>query len=73
MGLFNHKLTAQYVDASLAYDLPIRYEIEQKNDYLDILHALTGYVSTQQAQSDLDDYFAEFSGFMQGKTIRLMP
>ncbi|CAB1221474.1 type VI secretion system baseplate subunit TssG [Acinetobacter bouvetii] len=67
LGLFNHKLTAQYVDASLAYDLPIRYEIEQKNDYLDILHALTGYVSTQQAQSDLDDYFAEFSGFMQGQ------
>lgn len=67
LGLFNHKLTAQYVDASLNYNLPVRYEIEQENDYLDILHALNGYVSSQQDQSELDDYFAEFSGLMQGQ------
>lgn len=67
MGLFNHKLTAQYVDASLTYHLPIRYEIEKENDYLNILHALNGYVSSQQDQSELDDYFAEFSGLMQGQ------
>ncbi|MFH7766975.1 type VI secretion system baseplate subunit TssG [Acinetobacter sp. BSP-28] len=67
LGLFNHKLTAQYVDASLAYHLPLRYEIEQENDYLDILHALNGYVSLQQDQAELDDYFAEFSGLMQGQ------
>jgi type VI secretion system protein ImpH len=67
LGLFNHKLTAQYVDASLAYYLPIRYEIERENDYLDILHALNGYVRTQQNQPELEDYFAEFSGLMQGQ------
>ena len=67
LGLFNHKLTAQYVDASLTYHLPIRYEIEVENDYLDILHALNGYVSSQQEQAELDDYFAEFSGLMQGQ------
>ena len=67
LGLFNHKLTAQYVDASLTYHLPVRYEIEKENDYLDILHALNGYVSSQQDQCELDDYFAEFSGLMQGQ------
>jgi type VI secretion system protein ImpH len=67
LSLFNHKLTAQYVDASLAYYLPVRYEIEKENDYLEILHALNGYVRTQQEQSELDDYFAEFSGLMQGQ------
>lgn len=67
LGLFNHKLTAQYVDASLNYHLPIRYEIETENEYLDILHALNGYVRTQQDQTELDDYFAEFSGLMQGQ------
>lgn len=67
LGLFNHKLTAQYVDASLAYHLPVRYEIEQENHYLDILHALNGYVSSQHDQPQLDDYFAEFSGLMQGQ------
>ncbi|MEZ2903496.1 type VI secretion system baseplate subunit TssG [Acinetobacter terrestris] len=67
LGLFNHKLTALYVDASLTYHLPVRYEIETENDYLDILHALNGYISSQQDQSELDDYFAEFSGLMQGQ------
>ncbi|WP_180012030.1 MULTISPECIES: type VI secretion system baseplate subunit TssG [unclassified Acinetobacter] len=67
LGLFNHKLTAHYVDASLNYHLPIRYEIEQDNHYLDILHALNGYIRSQHDQPDLDDYFAEFSGLMQGQ------
>ncbi|WP_111893505.1 type VI secretion system baseplate subunit TssG [Acinetobacter sp. MB5] len=67
LDLFNHSLTAQYVDASLAYNLPVRYEIEQKNDYLDILHALNGYVRDQHQQSELDEYFAEFAGLMQGQ------
>ncbi|AOA58837.1 type VI secretion system baseplate subunit TssG [Acinetobacter larvae] len=67
MGLFNHKLTAQYVDASLAYNLPIRYEIEAENHYLNILHALNGYISSQHQQVELDDYFAEFAGLMQGQ------
>ena len=67
LGLFNHKLTAHYVDASLNYHLPIRYEIEQDNHYLDILHALSGYIKSQHAQPELDDYFAEFSGLMQGQ------
>ena len=67
LGLFNHQLTAKYVDATLAYHLPIRYEIEHKNDYLDILHALSGYSRTHHEQPDLDEYFAEFSGFMQGQ------
>lgn len=67
LSLFNHKLTAQYVDSSLAYNLPIRYEIEQENQYLDIIHALNGYISTQHEQPELDDYFAEFAGLMQGQ------
>lgn len=67
LGLFNHKLTAQFVDASLCYNLPVRYEIEKENNYLDILHALNGYIRTQHEQDDLDDYFAEFSGLMQGQ------
>ncbi len=67
LGLFNHKLTAKYVDASLAYNLAVRYEIEPDNQYLDILHALNGYVRSQHEQHDLADYFAEFSGFMQGQ------
>ncbi|MBJ8433014.1 type VI secretion system baseplate subunit TssG [Acinetobacter pittii] len=67
LSLFNHKLTAQYVESSITYNLPIRYEIEHKNDYLDILHALNGYVRSQHQQADLDEYFAEFSGLMQGQ------
>lgn len=67
LGLFNHKLTAQFVDASLSYNLPIRYEIDKENSYLEILHALSGYIGTQHQQRDLDDYFAEFSGLMQGQ------
>lgn len=68
VGLFNHKLTAQYIDASIAYDLPIRYEVESENHYLNIVHALSGYISNQHQQFDLEDYFAEFSGLMQGQT-----
>lgn len=67
LNLFNHKLSAQYVDASLAYNLAVRYEIESENYYLDILHALNGYVQSQQQQPDLSEYFAEFSGLMQGQ------
>ena len=67
LGLFNHKLTAQYVDACVAYNLPVRYEIENQNDYLNILHALNGYISEQHQQVELDDYFAEFAGLMQGQ------
>lgn len=67
LGLFNHKLTTQYIDACLNYHLPVRYEIEQDNYYLKILHALTGYVTEQQDQQHIDDYFAEFSGLMQGQ------
>ena len=67
LGLFNHKLTAQFVEASLSYNLPVRYEVEKENNYLEILHALNGYIRTQHQQSDLDDYFAEFSGLMQGQ------
>lgn len=68
LNLFGHKLTAQYVDASINYALPIRYEIDNENSYLDILHSLSGYVKTQHEQPELDDYFAEFSGLMQGQT-----
>ncbi len=39
LSLFNHKLTSRYVESSITYHLPVRYEIENKNDYLDILHA----------------------------------
>lgn len=67
MGLFNHKLIAQYVDASLVYNLPVRYEVENENQYLNILHALNGYISNQHQQPELDDYFAEFAGLMQGQ------
>ncbi|RKG36880.1 type VI secretion system baseplate subunit TssG [Acinetobacter rongchengensis] len=67
LGLFNHKLTAQFVEASLSYNLPVRYEIEKENDYLEILHALNGYIQAQHQQHDLDDYFAEFAGLMQGQ------
>ena len=67
LGLFNHMLTAQFVEASLSYNLPVRYEVEKENNYLEILHALNGYIRTQHQQSDLDDYFAEFSGLMQGQ------
>ena len=68
LSLFEHKLVAQYVDASLTYNLPVRYEIESENHYLNILHALNGYISSQHQQQELDDYFAEFSGLMQGQT-----
>lgn len=67
LGLFNHTLTAKYVDASLVYNLPIRYEIESENHYLNILHALNGYIRSQHEQQDLEEYFAEFSGLMQGQ------
>lgn len=67
LGLFNHKLTAQYVDACIAYNLAIRYEVEEDNHYLNILHALNGYISAQHNQHSIDDYFAEFSGLMQGQ------
>lgn len=67
LGLFNHKLTAQYVDACVAYNLAIRYEIEEDNHYLNILHALAGYIRNQHNQQSIDDYFAEFSGLMQGQ------
>ena len=67
MGLFNHKLTAQYVDSSLAYNLAVRYEVDEENHYLNILHALNGYISSQHEQPELDDYFAEFAGLMQGQ------
>lgn len=65
--LFNHKLTAQFVDASLCYQLPLRYELEAENHYINILHALNGYIHDQHNQHHLDDYFAEFSGLMQGQ------
>lgn len=69
LGLFNHKLSSQYVDASLNYNLAIRYEVEKDNLYLNILHALNGYLRHQQYDFDniVDDYFAEFSGLMQGQ------
>lgn len=67
LGLFNHKLTAQYVDSCITYNLPVRYEVEEENHYLKILHALNGYVSEQHQQIELDDYFAEFAGLMQGQ------
>lgn len=67
LGLFNNKLTVQYIDACLNYNLPVRYEIEQDNHYLKILHALNGYVEEQQDQQYIDDYFAEFAGLMQGQ------
>ncbi len=48
-------------------------KFEQDNHYLDILHALSGYLRSQHAQPDLDDYFAEFLWFNAGgKTIALM-
>jgi type VI secretion system protein ImpH len=67
LGLFNHQLTTQYIEACLNYHLALRYEIEPENHYLKILHALNGYVKEQQEQQNLDDYFAEFSGLMQGQ------
>ncbi len=67
LALFNHKLIAQYIDASISYHLALRYEVEPDNHYLNILHALNGYISQQQQQQALDDYFAEFSGLMQGQ------
>ncbi|OTG91403.1 type VI secretion system baseplate subunit TssG [Acinetobacter sp. ANC 3813] len=68
LNLFNHNLTAQYIDASINYNLPIRYEMEHENNYLNIIHALNGYINSQHEASDLEDYFAEFSGLMQGQT-----
>lgn len=67
LGLFNHTLTVQYVDASLVHHLPVRYEVEQENHYLNILHALNGYISSHHQHNELDEYFAEFSGLMQGQ------
>lgn len=67
LALFNHKLVAQFIDASLNYNLPIQYELSHENHYLTILHSLCGYISSQHDQVDLDDYFAEFSGLMQGQ------
>ncbi|MEN8390476.1 type VI secretion system baseplate subunit TssG [Acinetobacter indicus] len=67
LSLFNNKLTGQYIEASLAYNLPVRYEVEHDNHYLDILHALNGYIRSQHEQDEMDHYFAEFSGLMQGQ------
>ncbi|WP_120430444.1 type VI secretion system baseplate subunit TssG [Acinetobacter baylyi] len=67
LGLFNHTLTVQYVDASLVHHLPVRYEVEQENHYLNILHALNGYISSHHQHNELDEYFAEFAGLMQGQ------
>ncbi|GAB3054843.1 type VI secretion system baseplate subunit TssG [Acinetobacter apis] len=67
LGLFNNKLIAQYIEASLTYNLPVRYEVEEENHYLNILHSLSGYIGTQHQQTELQDYFAEFSGLMQGQ------
>lgn len=67
INMFNHKLVAQYADSSIAYNLPIRYEVDQGNHYLKILHALNGYVAEHYKQESIDDYFAEFSGLMQGQ------
>ena len=67
INLFNHKLVAQYVDASLTYNLPILYEINSDNHYLKFLHALNGYIAEHHQEHDIDDYFAEFSGLMQGQ------
>lgn len=67
IGLFNHKLTSQYVDSSLTYHLPIRYEIEQENHYLNILHALSGCQKNHTGDTDLVHFFAEFSGLLQGQ------
>lgn len=67
LSLFNHKLTALYIDSCISYHLPVKYEIEKENEYLKILHALNGYVSEQHQQQELDDYFAEFAGLMQGQ------
>ncbi|WP_180000313.1 type VI secretion system baseplate subunit TssG [Acinetobacter sp. YH12239] len=67
LSLFNHKLTSQFVDATVKYNLPVRYEVESENHYLNIIHALNGYISQQHQQQELDDYFAEFAGLMQGQ------
>lgn len=67
INLFNHKLVAQYVDSSISYNLPVRYEIDQENYYLNILHALNGYIAEHHQQEDIADYFAEFAGLMQGQ------
>lgn len=68
IGLFNHKLVSQYIDASLAYNLPIKYEINEENHYLDIVHALNGYtVKDEDKKTQFEHYFAEFSGLMQGQ------
>ncbi|MDV2467773.1 type VI secretion system baseplate subunit TssG [Acinetobacter chinensis] len=67
LGLFNHTLTAQYVDATLIHNLPVRYELDEENHFLNILHALNGYTGQYHHQQHLDDYFAEFSGLMQGQ------
>ena len=57
LSLFNNKLTGQYIEASLAYNLPVRYEVEHDNHYLDILHALNGYIRSQHEQDEMDHYF----------------
>ncbi|CAM4326320.1 type VI secretion system baseplate subunit TssG [Acinetobacter pragensis] len=67
LNLFNHKLTAQYVDASINYNLPLRYEIDHENKYLDIIHALNGYIKNQHHPQDMENLVAEFSGLMQGQ------
>jgi type VI secretion system protein ImpH len=67
INLFNHKLVAQYVDASLMYNLPVLYEINAENYYLKFLHALNGYIIEHHTERDIDDYFAEFAGLMQGQ------
>lgn len=67
LSLFNNKLISQYIEASLTYNLPVRYEIESENHYLNIVHSLAGYIKNQHQQDELKDYFAEFSGLMQGQ------
>ncbi|OTG86381.1 type VI secretion protein [Acinetobacter sp. ANC 4558] len=67
INLFNHKLVSQYVEASLSYNLPVLYEVNDDNHYLKFLHALNGYISEHHQEHDIDDYFAEFAGLMQGQ------
>lgn len=69
LDLFNNRLISLFVKASTHHHLPLQYEIKGRQSYLDHLHALAGYTSTQSSESTIDEAFAQFGGLIQGQQV----
>lgn len=69
LDLFNNRLISLFVKAATHHNLPLQYEIKGRQAYLDHLHALAGYTSTQSSESTIDEAFAQFGGLIQGQQV----